>query len=133
MLYEDVKSVITDSGTQYQIYSIFSTYKLIPDESFSGQTPAKTKAHTKPEAVGQLTALTFPMHPYIGIEQELANLPGAKDVSAAKAEDRKNRIEGFAAALKINNKLTAGQKSFVRANYDQLSKITDQITEEAIN
>ncbi len=32
LLYEDVKAVIKDSGTQYQIYSIFSFSKNIPDE-----------------------------------------------------------------------------------------------------
>lgn len=32
LLYNDVKTVIKDSGTQYQIYSIFSFYKTIPDE-----------------------------------------------------------------------------------------------------
>ena len=38
LLYADVKSVIKDSGTQYQIYSMFSFYKNIPDESFSTET-----------------------------------------------------------------------------------------------
>lgn len=32
LLYEDVKSVITNQGTQYQIYSMFSFYKTIPDK-----------------------------------------------------------------------------------------------------
>ncbi len=32
LLFEDVKSVITDSGVQYQIYSIFSFYGTIPDD-----------------------------------------------------------------------------------------------------
>lgn len=38
LLYDDVKSVIKDSGIQYQIYSIFSFYKQIPDESPSART-----------------------------------------------------------------------------------------------
>jgi hypothetical protein len=38
LLYEDVKAVIKDSGIQYQIYSIFSFYKTIPDKSSSTQT-----------------------------------------------------------------------------------------------
>jgi biopolymer transport protein ExbD len=38
LLYEDVKAVIKDSGTQYQIYSIFSFSKNIPDESPSAET-----------------------------------------------------------------------------------------------
>src|SRR5215210_7328973 len=33
LLFEDVKSVIKDSGLQYQIYSIFSFYKRIPDDA----------------------------------------------------------------------------------------------------
>jgi len=40
LLFGDVKSVIKDSGTQYQIYSIFSFYKTIPDES--GPMPCET-------------------------------------------------------------------------------------------
>ena len=35
LLYDDVKAVITDSGVQYQIYSIFSFTKQIPDEQFA--------------------------------------------------------------------------------------------------
>jgi biopolymer transport protein ExbD len=38
LLYADVKSVIKDSGTQYQIYSIFSFQKQIPDELPSVET-----------------------------------------------------------------------------------------------
>ncbi len=33
ILYEDVKSVIKDSGTQYQIYSTFSFYKTVERDS----------------------------------------------------------------------------------------------------
>jgi hypothetical protein len=33
LLFEDVKAVIRDSGVQYQIYSIFSFHKRLPDES----------------------------------------------------------------------------------------------------
>src|SRR3982751_1463245 len=48
LLYEDVKAVIKDSGVQYQIYSIFSFYKQIPDESFSAQTQNTNSAISKP-------------------------------------------------------------------------------------
>ncbi len=133
LLFDDVKAVIKDSGVQYQIYSIFSFYKQIPDKFLSGQTQKTKAATSKPAAVKQLTNLTFADHPYVGIEAQLAKLPGTKDIEAAKEQDRKNRIAGFEAALKVNNKLTADQKSFVRANYDQLIKITDKITEDAIN
>jgi hypothetical protein len=50
LLFEDVKSVIEDSGVQYQIYSIFSLYKLIPDESVSAQT-AKTARTALPSDI----------------------------------------------------------------------------------
>ncbi len=133
LLYKDVKSVITDSGTQYEISSMLSMYKQMPDESFSGQTKSTSGATSKSEAVKMLVDLTFDSHPYVGIEAELAKLPGIKDAEAAKAEDRKNRVEGFDAALKTNNQLTADQKAFVRANYDRLIKMTDKITEDAIN
>jgi uncharacterized protein YfbU (UPF0304 family) len=132
LLFEDVKSVIKDSGTRYQIYSIFSFYKQIPDEPPSAQTQKTNVAMSKPASVNKLVDLTYRMHPYVGIEEQLASLPGTKDIKAATEEDRKNRIEGFDAALKVNNKLTSAQKSFVRANYDQLLKIADKITEDAI-
>jgi hypothetical protein len=133
LLFEDVKSVIKDSGTQYQIYSIFSFYKQIPDESPSAQTQKTNGTMSKPASVRKLVDLTYRMHPYVGIEGQLASLPGTKDVKAAKEEDRKNRIAGFDDALKVNVKLTPEQKEFVKANYDQLMKIADKITEDAIN
>ena len=133
LLYKDVKAVITDSGVQYQIYSIFSFYKRISDEPASAPTQKANGATSKPERVNRLVELTYPMHPYVGIEAQLASLPGIKDVKAAEEEDRKNRIAGFDEALKVNDKLTPDQKSFVQANYDELIKIADRITEDAIN
>lgn len=134
LLFQDVRAVVTDSGMQYQISSVFSLYKQMPDEQFSGQKESQMGfSNSKPEAVDQLTNLTMSHHPYVGINEELAKLPGTKDIEAGKAEDRKNRIEGFDAALKVNNKLNADQKAFVRANYDKLIKIADKITEDAIN
>ncbi|MEP6904133.1 MAG: hypothetical protein ABJA66_20610 [Actinomycetota bacterium] len=133
LLFEDVKSVITDSGIQYQISSIFSMYKQMPDSQFAGQTESQMGSSSKPEAVEQLTNITYPFHPYVGENELVAKLPGTKDIEAGKAEDRKNRIAGFDAALKANNKLNADQKAFVRSNYDQLIKITDKITEDAMD
>jgi len=135
LLYEDVKSVIKDSGTLYQIYSIFSFYKQIPDEPPSAQTQKTNVAMSKPASVNKLVDLTYRMHPYVGIEEQLASLPGSKsgaDIKAAVDEERKNRIAGFDDALKVNVKLTPDQKSFVRSNYDKLIKIVDKITEDAI-
>lgn len=133
LLFEDVKSVIKDSGVHYQIYSIFSFYKRIPDKSPADKTQKTKSPMSKPASVKQLVDLTFRMHPYVGIEAQIANLPGTKDIKAAQEEDRKNRIAGFDDALKVNDKLTSDQKSFVKANYDRLIKIADKITEDAIN
>ena len=133
LLFEDVKSVIKDSGTLYQIYSMFSLYKRMPDDSPSAQAQKPKGATSKPASVKKLVELTFLMHPYVGIEAQLAMLPGTRDVKAATEEDRKNRIEGFDEALNVNTKLTPQQKEFVKANYDQLIKIADKVTEDAIN
>lgn len=132
LLYGDVKSVIKNSGVLYQIYSIFSFYKTIPDESPSVQNQKTKGALSKPAAVKQLVELTFRMHHYVGIEEQIASLPGTEDIKAEEERVRKERIEGFDDALKVNNKLTPDQKSFVKANYDQLIKIADKITEAAI-
>ena len=133
LLFEDVRSVIKDSGIHYQIYSIFSFYKRIPDQSPSAQSQKPKAATSKPAAVNQLVELTFRMHPYVGIEEQLASLPGTRDVKAEEERVRKVRLEGFDDALKVNDKLTPEQKSFVKANYDELIKIADKITEDAIN
>jgi len=132
LLYEDVKSVIKDSGIRYQIYSTFSFYKQIPDESPSAQTQKTNGAMSKPASVNKLVDLTFSMHPYVGIEKQLASLPGTKDVKEAEETARKVRIEVFDDALKVNGKLTPDQKSFVKANYDRLSTTVDKITGDAI-
>jgi hypothetical protein len=48
LLYEDVKSVITNSGTQYEIYSMFAFYKTIPDDKpASGQKIFELKDASK--------------------------------------------------------------------------------------
>lgn len=132
LLYEDVKSVIKDSGTQYQIYSMFSFYKQIPDESPSAQTQKTDGPMSNPASVQKLVELTFRMHPYVGIEEQLASLPGTKDVKESEETARKVRIEVFDDALKVNDKLTPDQKSFVKANYDRLSKSVDKIIDDTI-
>ncbi len=43
LIYEDVKAVVKDSGTQYQIYSLFSFYRTIPDSAKSGQKTFELK------------------------------------------------------------------------------------------
>src|SRR5947209_18543504 len=62
LLFEDVKAVIKNSGTQYQIYSIFSFYKQIPDDAPSAQTQKTDSAISKPAAVRKLVDITFQMH-----------------------------------------------------------------------
>src|SRR2546423_57485 len=79
LLFEDVKAVIKDSGIQYQIYSIFSFYKQITDDAPSAQTQNTNGAMSKPAAVRKLIDLNFSMHPFVGIEEQIASLPGTKD------------------------------------------------------
>jgi hypothetical protein len=132
LLFKDLKAVIKDSGIQYQIYSIFSFYKQMPDESFSPQPQKTTSAMSKPASVRKLVELTFSMHPYVGIEAQIASLPGTEDIKAEEERVRKVRMEIFDDALKVNNKLTPDQKSFVKANYDRLSKSVDKIIDDTI-
>jgi len=115
------------------IFSVFSLGAMAQDKPNKPADPAAdtTDISTKPQIVEQVIVLTFPKHPSIGIDYLLGTLPGTKETEAAKAEARKNRIEGFDAALKVNGKLNAAQKAFVRANYDKLIKITDKITDDA--
>lgn len=44
LLYQDVKSVVTNSEMRYQIYQVFSFYRHMPDSQFSAKpdAPAKT-------------------------------------------------------------------------------------------
>ena len=131
LLFEDVKSVIKDSGTQYQINSIFGMYKQMPDEAIATETPKTNSNMSKPAAVNKLIDLTYRMHPHVGYLRTPEGEPRIKGNEAAE-EDRKSRNESFDVALGINNKLTAAQKSFVKANYDQLMKITNKITADAV-
>lgn len=133
LLFTDVKSVIRDAGTQYQINSIFGMYKLMPDEAIVAETPKNKDDVSKVAAVDKLIDLTYRAHPYVGIEETLNALPGVEEDQATKDEALENRIAGFEEALKINNQLTAAQKEFVRANYDFLIKLVDSVTAAAID
>jgi hypothetical protein len=132
LLFEDVKAVIQDSGIQYQIKTIFSSYKYMPDQPQSADTPKKSGALTKAASVKKLVELTFPMHPYVGIEEQLASLPGTSDIREEEERVRRVRIEVFDEALIANNRLTPEQKEFVKANYDRLSKIVDRTIDDTI-
>ena len=48
LLFGDVKAVIKDSGTLYQIYSIFSFYKRIPDDSQPTAPPSGGNMYEEP-------------------------------------------------------------------------------------
>ncbi|HRH43288.1 MAG TPA: hypothetical protein PKY82_16770 [Pyrinomonadaceae bacterium] len=128
LLWDDVKAVIKDSGVQYQIYSIFSFTKQIPDEQFA-KSGAKATNPSKKELVEKLVDLVFMSHPYVNIEKQLEGLPGTKsaqEIEKINAEAQRQRYENFDDALKVNKKLTATQKTFVKANYERLSKMVDQ-------
>ena len=132
LLFEDVKLVIKDSGVHYQIYSMFSFYKRMPDESLSAPTQKTKGAISKPASVRRLVELTHRMHPFVGIDELVASLPGTKEIAAEEARVRQVRREFFDDALKVNGKLTPDQKSFVKANYDRLSKSVDKIIDDTI-
>jgi hypothetical protein len=132
LLFGDVRSVIKDSGTLYQIYSIFSLYKQMPDDAPSAQSQKTNGAISKSASVKRLVELTFPMHPFVGIDELVASLPGTKAVKEEEERVRKVRREVFDDALKVNDKLTTDQKSFVKANYDHLSKSVDKIIDDTI-
>jgi hypothetical protein len=48
LLFGDVRAVIKDSGTLYQIYSIFSLYKRIPDDSQPTAPPSRGNMYEEP-------------------------------------------------------------------------------------
>jgi kynurenine formamidase len=58
LLFEDVKSVIKDSGIQYQIYSVFSFYKNIPDEFVSQNNCATASKFGAGDQIGNLNYVT---------------------------------------------------------------------------
>ncbi|NJM54278.1 MAG: hypothetical protein HC846_13390 [Blastocatellia bacterium] len=132
LLYDDVKAVIKDSGVQYQIYSIFSFTKQIPDEQFAKSVANQTDSS---KSVEKLVDLVFVSHPYVNIEEQLEGLPGTKstqEIEKMKADERKQRFEMFDEALKVNKKLTAKQKTFVKASYERLNKMVDEKIDSTI-
>ncbi len=113
LLYDDVESVIKDSGLRYQIYSIFSFYKQIPDKFLT--------APTKADSVKELIELTLSSHPSVMSKEEGESLlPKDKESQESEAIEKQNAIEMFDEAIKKNRVLNIRQKTFVRANYDKL-------------
>lgn len=58
LLYTDVKAIIKDSGKRYQIYSIFSMYRQMPDDKFDKKDP-EADSDTSATKVDQPVGLTF--------------------------------------------------------------------------
>lgn len=48
LLFEDVRAVIKDSGTQYELYSMFSFYKRMPDDSQLTTPPSRGNMYEEP-------------------------------------------------------------------------------------
>jgi hypothetical protein len=111
---------------------IFLTILITAAVVSPAQTKTSKNVSQKNNSVEKLTELTFRAHPYVGVEEQLAKLPGTKDIKDEEARIKKVRFETFDEALKANKKLTPDQKSFVKANYEQLSKNIDQIIDETI-
>ncbi len=75
LLYDDVKSVIKNPGIRYEIYSIFSFYKSIPDELPSAETAKNNEKKAKTKLVGKSTDLTISSHPSIDAIKQTNILP----------------------------------------------------------
>jgi hypothetical protein len=104
----------------------------MPDDALSAQTQKTDGAMSKSTSVKKLVDLTFPMHPFVGIDELLASWPGTQAIKEEEERVKQVRREIFDGALKVNNKLTPDQKLFVKANYDQLSKSVDKIIDDTI-
>jgi hypothetical protein len=52
LLFEDVKAVIQDSGIQYQIKTIFSSYKYMPDQPTAVRRYAKKERRVNKSRLG---------------------------------------------------------------------------------
>ncbi len=131
LLYEDVKSVVKNSGTQYEIYSIFSFYRTIPDSPITDESTAKTVPVSKPELVKNLLELTLEFHPSNGASEQIALMPKTADAKETEAEMKKSRIELFDIFLKQNKTFTTKEKEFIQANYEKLEKIVDKQTTDS--
>ncbi|HRH43732.1 MAG TPA: FISUMP domain-containing protein [Pyrinomonadaceae bacterium] len=59
LLYQDVKSVVTNSGMQYQIYQVFSFYKQMPDSQFSQRNSFKDPRDGQVYGIKKIGNLTW--------------------------------------------------------------------------
>ena len=92
LLYQDVKSVIKDSGIQYQIYSQFSLYRQMPDDSFSAKTEKPDGATAQPASDKPLdaAALAVLIRELKGVVSTEARDEKASNAVAAKWDARKD-------------------------------------------
>jgi uncharacterized protein (TIGR02145 family) len=74
LLYQDVKSVVTNSGMQYQIYQVFSFYNQMPDSQFSNKT-----SDTDAPSVPDKTSFTDPRDGQIYGIKKLGNRTWMKE------------------------------------------------------
>jgi hypothetical protein len=135
LLFQDVRSSVKDAGTQYTINSIFGMYRMMPDDAIKAETPKANASMTKPEMVSKLIDLTYPMHPDAGPGLYVNNVFVAltiKGTDARVAAARQDRFKLFDFVLAKNNIWTPAEKSFIKANYDQLLKTAIKITEDAV-
>jgi len=87
---------------------------------------------SKAELVDKLVDFTNPMHILVKKEDALPISPEFEESEKEFEEDeKKTRNRKYDEILKKNKKLTHKQKKFVRANYDQLEKIVDQLIDES--
>ena len=59
LLYQDVKSEVTNSGMQYQLSQVFSFYKQIPDSQFSAKTSFKDPRDGQVYGIKKIGNLTW--------------------------------------------------------------------------
>jgi hypothetical protein len=59
---------------------IFLVIAIAAASASQAQTKTPKVASQKNASVEKLIALTHPMHPYVGVEEQLAKLPGTKDI-----------------------------------------------------
>ncbi len=105
LLFEDVKSVIKDSGIQYQIYSIFSFYKSIPDIS----PPTETKdlsTMSKAELVSKLVELTLTVKTPTDTDEPFMPATPAETDSSKPIDDEESESSNaiYDEALELNRK-----------------------------
>lgn len=122
LLYQDVKAVIKDSGTLYEIYSTFSFYKRMPDESQPTSPPPGSNTYEEP----WLPAARFAVEE--GGKKEKATITLVK---VEKANFQTSE-EGLTFQICLAVDVTKGRKKavrrYARTTVFRNDKISDQAT-----